>query len=301
MRGLISILARVKGNVNANAPIGAALIGIKKFFTTEGETRVYVSGRCVKYCIKQQLAEKGNQLSKLSRVQRVLRSEGDPVSYIDDDLFGYLIPEEERRRFAPIKTDGIVALKHCEITRDFAGRFDPRAEEYPSPFEVEVADFVGRNNWIIADRIGKFHKIELKEEMTKSLELKEDLYCLPSEERRKRLRDFLDILLKERYTFPRSAVGLHQPEYYYAFILLSKRQLPLFSFVNYEFKGGKILPDYKKLEAFTTFLEKEEKIILIDYEGAGVKPENEKIEVKTVRDLDEVINNILNYFVPKEA
>ena len=45
-RVLISILARVKGNVNANGTI-AALTEIKKFFTTDGETRVYVSGRCL--------------------------------------------------------------------------------------------------------------------------------------------------------------------------------------------------------------------------------------------------------------
>lgn len=302
MRALVSILARVKGNVNANGPAGAALTEIKKFFTTEGETRVYVSGRCVKYCIKQQLAEKGNQLSKLSRGQgRVLKSDGNPIKYIDDDLFGYLIPEEERKRFAPIKTDGIIALKHCEITRDFAGRFDPEEKEYPSPFEVEVADFIGRNNWIITDRIGKFKENEVKKEMVKSIKSKDGFYYLPLEERKKRLRAFLEILLKERYTFPRAAVGLHQPEYHYAFILLSERQLPLFSFVSYQFKEGKILPDYKRLEDLTSLLNKEEKITLIDYEGAAGKPENEKIEIKTVRDLDEVINNMLTYLVREKA
>jgi CRISPR-associated autoregulator DevR family len=300
-RVFISILARVKGNVNANAPTGAALTEIKKFFTTEGETRVYVSGRCVKYCIKQQLAKKGNQLSKLSRVQRVLRSEGNPISFVDDDLFGYLIPEEERKRFAPIKTDGIVALKHCEITRDFAGRFDPEDKEYPSPFEIEVADFVGRNNWIITDKIGKFRENEIKKEMVKSLKLKEEFYHLPPKEKRKRLKDFFDVLLKERYTFPRSAVGLHQPEYYYAFILLSERQLPLFSFVDYESKGGKILPNHKKLEDFTTFLDKEEKIIIVDYENMGEKFNAPKIEIRTVRDLDKVIDTITTYLLQEEA
>ena len=41
-RVLMSILARVKGNVNANETV-AALTETKKFFTTDGETRVYLS------------------------------------------------------------------------------------------------------------------------------------------------------------------------------------------------------------------------------------------------------------------
>jgi len=219
-RVLISILARVKGNVNANGTI-AALTEIKKFFTTDGETRVYVSGRCVKYCIKQRLSEKGFELSPLERPRRVVISKGNPVLYIDDDLFGFMIAkapgEAARRRFAPIKTDGIVALKHCEITRDFGGRFDPAEKEMPSPFEVEVADFIGQNNWILTENIGKFEDKEITEEIIREspveLEEKEEngkkFHCLPLEPsddkkaygRKNRLRAFLEVLLKERYTF----------------------------------------------------------------------------------------------------
>jgi len=191
-RVLISILARVKGNVNANGTI-AGLTEIKKFFTTDGETRVYVSGRCVKYCIKQRLHEKEFELSPLKRPRRVMISKGNPVLYIDDDLFGFMIAEVPgeiaRRRFAPIKTDGIIALKHCEITRDFGGRFDPTEKEMPSPFEVEVADFIGQNNWILTENIGKFEEKEITEEIIQNspveLEEKEEngkkYYYLPPE------------------------------------------------------------------------------------------------------------------------
>ena len=284
-RVLISILVRVKGNVNANGTI-AALTEIKKFFTTDGETKVYVSGRCVKYCIKQRLSEKGFELSPLERPRRVVISKGNPVLYIDDDLFGFMmaeIPGEvARRRFAPIKTDGIVALKHCEITRDFGGRFDPTEKERPSPFEVEVADFIGQNNWILTENIGRFEDREITEDIIQNspVELKEKeengrkFYYLPSEPpdetknsygRRNRLRAFLKILLKERYTFPRSATGLHQPHYYYAVILPSERLLPLFAHVDYEVKNGRIMLNLDKIEDLGSLL-KGEKVMVIDFE-----------------------------------
>jgi len=287
-RVLISILARVKGNVNANGTV-AALTEIKKFFTTDGETRVYVSGRCVKYCIKQRLSEKGFELSPLERPRRVVISKGNPVLYIDDDLFGFMMAEvpgeAARRRFAPIKTDGIVALKHCEITRDFGGRFDPTGKEMPSPFEVEVADFIGQNNWILTENIGKFEDKEITEEIIQSspvkLEEKEEnrkkYYYLPSEPsdnsklaygRKNRLKAFLEVLLKERYTFPRSATGLHQPHYYYAVILPTERLLPLFAHIDYEIKNGKVMLNLDKIEDLGSLLMDGEKITIIDFEHA---------------------------------
>jgi len=286
-RVLISILARVKGNVNANGTV-AALTEIKKFFTTDGETRVYVSGRCVKYCIKQRLNEKGFDLSPLERPRKVLISKGNPILYIDDDLFGFMMAEVPgevaRRRFAPIKTDGIVALKHCEITRDFGGRFDPTEKEMPSPFEVEVADFIGQNNWIITENIGKFEDKEITEEIVRKspveLEEREDngkkYYYLPSElsddakksyGRKNRLKAFLEVLLKERYTFPRSATGLHQPHYYYAVILPTERLLPLFAHIDYEIKNGKVVLNLDRIEDLGSLLDGE-KVTIIDFEHA---------------------------------
>jgi len=284
-RVLISILARVKGNVNANGTI-AALTEIKKFFTADGETRVYVSGRCVKYCIKQRLSEKGFELSPLERPMRVVISKGNPVLYIDDDLFGFMMAEvpgeAARRRFAPIKTDGIVALRHCEITRDFGGRFDPTEKEMPSPFEVEVADFIGQNNWILTENIGKFEYNEITEDIIRDspVELEERwengkrFYYLPAEVddvnrkygRKNRLRAFLEVLLKERYTFPRSATGLHQPQYYYAVILPTERLLPLFAHVDYEIKNGKVMLNLEKIENLGSLMDGE-KITIIDFEG----------------------------------
>ena len=318
-RVLISILARVKGNVNANGTV-AALTEIKKFFTTEGETRVYVSGRCVKYCIKQRLSEKGFELSPLERPRRVVISKGNPVLYIDDDLFGFMMAEvpgeAARRRFAPIKTDGIVALRHCEITRDFGGRFDPTEKEMPSPFEVEVADFIGQNNWILTENIGKFEDKEITDEIIQNspvkLEKKEEngkkYYCLPSEPsdnsksaygRKNRLKAFLEVLLKERYTFPRSATGLHQPHYYYAVILPTERLLPLFAYIDYEVKDGKVMLNLDKIEDLGSLLMDGEKVTIVDFEhvlGEEVKT-LEAIEIVNTHEIDKVIEKITDYLI----
>jgi len=310
-RVLISILARVKGNVNANGTV-AALTEIKKFFTTDGETRVYVSGRCVKYCIKQRLSEKGFELSPLERPRRVVISKGNPVLYIDDDLFGFMMAEvpgeAARRRFAPIKTDGIVALRHCEITRDFGGRFDPTEKEMPSPFEVEVADFIGQNNWILTENIGKFEDKEITNEIIQNspvkLEEKEEngkkYYCLPSEPsdnskwaygRKNRLKAFLEVLLKERYTFPRSATGLHQPHYYYAVILLTERLLPLFAHIDYEVKNGKVVLNLDKIENLGSLLMDGEKITIVDFEH--VLDDEVKLRIENYRKRIEGLENKL--------
>ena len=317
-RVLISILARVKGNVNANGTVGA-LTEIKKFFTTDGETKVFVSGRCVKYCIKQRLEEKGFKLSPLERPRRVVISKGNPVLYIDDDLFGFMMAEvpgeAARKRFAPIKTDGIVSLRHCEITRDFGGRFDPEGVQDPSPFEVEVADFIGQNNWILTENIGKFEDKEITQEIIQNspvelIEKEENgskFYYLPDElpedkkeySRRKRLKAFLEVLLKERYTFPRSATGLHQPHYYYAVILPTTRLLPLFSYIDYEIKDSKVILNLKKLANLLTLLHNEEKITIVDFENvlqSQISARND-YEIINVDNINKVIDTISDFLI----
>ena len=53
------------------------------------------SEMCIRdrYCIKQRLSEKGFELSPLERPRRVVISKGNPVLYIDDDLFGFMMAE----------------------------------------------------------------------------------------------------------------------------------------------------------------------------------------------------------------
>ncbi|RLE44194.1 hypothetical protein DRJ16_02700 [Candidatus Woesearchaeota archaeon] len=216
--------------------------------------------------------------------------------------------EAARRRFAPIKTDGIVALRHCEITRDFGGRFDPTEKEMPSPFEVEVADFIGQNNGILTENIGRFENKEVTEDILKespvNLEKRDEngkqFYYLPSEvsddankkyERKNRLKAFLEVLLKERYVFPRSATNLHQPHYYYAVILPTERLLPLFAHIDYEVKNGKIVLNLDKIEDLGSLLMEGEKITIVDFEHT--LDEEVKLRMENYRKRIEELENKL--------
>ncbi len=300
----------IKGNVNANGSV-ASLIELKKFYTSDGETRVFVSGRCLKHSIKRVFLEKKLPLSPLSREQRVLQSKGNPIAYIDDDLFGYMVTEARsaaRTRFAPIKTDGIVSLRHCEITKDFGARFDIHGKEDPSPFEIEVTQFIGRNNWIISENIGKYHSKEIndslikqhKENLTELEQNGEKWYLLKDELRKERIQNFLKILLKDRYVLPRSTNNLHMPAYYYAVVLPTKRLLPLFDHVEYKIQNGQPMLDIDRLQLFTSLLENNESIHVIDYvENLTSLKENlgTKINISPTKNIDKLINEISNYLV----
>lgn len=314
----ISLLTRIRGNVNANGTIGP-LTEIKKFITTEQETIVFVSGRCVKYCIKEKMKElynKGVNLSPIIRgitgEEKVLQSIGNPIEYTDDDLFGFMKTRGNmvRKRFAAVKTNGIVSLRHCEVTKDFLARFDPSGKEFPSPAEVEVADFVGRNDWIITDRVGKYSEDELKfvdpdgnlkndeeiEELYKNLNKKTEkednvFHLKDKNEVKNRYRYFLNILLKERYRFPRAANYLNIPHYYFGVIYLGEKQLPVFSYIDYKQEQNKILIDWEKLQQIKHLLKKEDKIFVISFEDNKILDLDRK-EIRDV-DLNKVVEEIV--------
>jgi len=116
-------------------------------------------------------------------------------------------------------------------------------------------------------------------------------------------------LLKERYVFPRSATNLHQPHYYYAVILLTERLLPLFAYVDYEVKNGKVVLDLEKIEALVSMLDKE-RLTILDFERV-IKSEDsegeseewkqlknlESVKIVTTQKIDDVINEIIGYLI----
>jgi hypothetical protein len=113
-----------------------------------------------------------------------------------------------------------IQSKKTYMLTEFGGRFDPTEKEMASPFEVEVADFIRQNNWILTENIGRFEDKEVIEDIIKGspveLEKRDEngkkFYYLPPEVsddtnnkygRKNRLKAFLEVLLKEKYTFPR--------------------------------------------------------------------------------------------------
>jgi len=244
-RALMSIILKVSGNVNADAGIGTR-IPLKKIITWNQEVRPFVSARCVRRCIRERLHEKGLPIDPLQLVgegeeqRRQLADIGNPVKYVDDDIFGFLLPEKvPKRRSGPIKISHLISLRHAEIKVEFAGRFQrdflrEYAEGPPAPFEIELADWLGKLNVIVSDRIGRFSNEELTEETKNELGGQLEL---PKEERRKRLSSFLEILLWEGWTFPRGSQSPCVPEFYYAVIGLTSRLVPIFGYVDITDEG----------------------------------------------------------------
>ena len=294
----ISIIARIYGNVNADEVIGTR-VTLKKMYSTSGEVLPFVSPRAIKYAIRQALKERGYDIDPFIENPNAVESlrlsdSGRPDKYIDNDLFGYMVTrgrgETARRRHAPVSFSYLRAIKDTPIVTEFAARF-PRTMETgsnPVPFEVEVADFLGKLNCLIYDYIGDFR--EDKRQMGAPQDLPD---MLPHEERENRLRDFLEVLLTPSYVLPRRTNSLNVPEYYVALVTLSHGPLPIYQYLDYDLENDKV--DVEKLSGLVglkAFKEKNAEALLIDYKGVAR-------DVKDVQvvDVDQAIDKVIKFYL----
>lgn len=297
----ISILAKISGNVNADEVIGTR-VTLKKMYSSSGEVLPFVSARAIKFAIRQVLKERGFEVDPFSvnpeaRETLRLTDSARPNKYIDNDIFGYMrtIGRGERaiRRQAPIAISYLKALKDTPIKAEFAARF-PRPwgeEEAPGPFEIEVAEFIGKVNCIMYDYIGNFEQdIKIAKSIGENIkEIKEFLEevpeRLPIEERKRRIEAFAEVFLTPTYVLPRRTNSLNIPEYIAALIVLSEKgPLPVFQYLGFDFENNKV--DIKSLEVMMKREEIKEakpKILFIDYfDNVEQLPEGiKKVNVKT--------------------
>ncbi|AFU57334.1 putarive CRISPR-associated protein, DevR (Cas7) family [Candidatus Nitrososphaera gargensis Ga9.2] len=229
----ISILAKIVGNVNADEVIGNRAT-LKKMYSSDGEVLPFVSARAIKFAIREALRQRSYDIDPYQKKGDQLLDSGNPVKYIDNDLFGYMhAPKKEEgqkkgvialRRQAPIAISYLKSLRNTPIKSEFAARF-PRTDgdgENPVPFEIEVAEFIGRLNCLIYEYVGLKSSDEKKE------------WELKREERNKRIKDFLEILLTPTYVLPRRTNSLNIPEYYVSLVTLSERgPLPIYQYLDY--------------------------------------------------------------------
>jgi len=159
----IAFLSKLeKANINASGTEGNVTI-LKKTEEIDGTQRIYISGTSLKYAIKTYLAENGWKLSEIKSKTRTaqITTECNPKERMDDDLFGYLDTEADKKRVAPIKTNGMVSLFPYKGDLNRGVRFDPRGKEH-SLYDVEIATNVFRSNWAIElDRVGNGENWEI--------------------------------------------------------------------------------------------------------------------------------------------
>lgn len=297
-----SILARIYGNVNADEVIGTR-VTLKKMYSTTGEVLPFVSARAIKYSIRQALKERGYEVDPFVEDPQAtealrLRDSGRPDKYIDNDLFGYMVTVgrggQAIRRQAPISFSYLKALKDTSIVTEFAARF-PRSLETgsnPVPFEVEVADFIGKLNCLIYDYVGDFSVDRGQPGAPSDLPEK-----LPDEERRRRLQDFLEVLLTPAYVLPRRTNSLNLPEYYASLVTLSYGPLPVYQYLDYDFEGEMVDPEkLERLKNLKPIADGSCRALLIDYKD--VIKDNRDIKVSS---LNEAIEEILEFYFKSEG
>lgn len=308
----ISVIAKISGNVNADEVIGTR-VTLKKMYSSTGEVLPYVSARAIKYAIRHALKDMGFEVDPLTENPKAmetlrLNDTGDPVKFIDNDLFGYMVTlgtgKQARRRQAPIALSYLKALRDTPVKAEFAARF-PRIwgkgeEENPVPFEIEVAEFIGKLNCIMYENIGVFDESELQKGdnlkgMLTSKSVKgRQVFMLDEETRKKRIKAFLQVLLTPSYVLPRRTNSLNIPEYLAALIVLSANgPLPIFQYLSFDFDKNDVC-----LDSLMTMLERKEilesgaSFFLIDY-GNRLQLSDQKILQKL--SVADAINKVVDF------
>lgn len=283
----ISILGRISGNVNADEVIGNRTT-LKKMYSSDGDVLPFVSARAVKHSIRRALEQKGFKIDPFIKDGANMKDSGNPKDYIDNDLFGYMTTKKKDNktgepggsvnRQAPIALSYFKAMYDTSITTEFGARFPRQLEQSnPVPFEIEVAEFIGKLNTIIYDYVGKVS------------DEKEVKFEISPEERVKRLDAFLNILLSPSYVLPRRTNSLNIPEYLAAVVVLSDAgPKPIYQYLDYSMKERKIIINNEKISHLLNINGKG-KVLGVNY-GNATYPE--KLDILSV---DEMINQIVTF------
>jgi CRISPR-associated autoregulator DevR family len=300
----ISIIAKVYGNLNADAVIGQR-VTLKRMHSSEGETYPFISARAVKYAIREALRERDHEIDPFELKGARVVDSGDPCKFTDNDIFGFMkAPKGEKeiasRRQAPIAISYFKAIRDTPIVTEIGLR-TPRLEGKTAdqvkkesrsllPFEVEVAEFIGRLNCIVYDYIGRYQGTE-RSDGNAAIKGQE---FIDRDERIKRLRDFLEIFLTPSYVLPRRTNSLNVPEHIAALVALSDGcVIPVFQYLDYTRSAEKTLVDINKLKLLANREEiKKAEKFLIDYQSAV--PTESPFPTET---LSNAVNKIVTFLI----
>jgi CRISPR-associated protein Cst2 len=237
----IAILCNVPfGLANADWTQGQRIM-MKKFTDPWGRGIIpFISPRAVKYAIRQALRERGYEIDpfQLRDVQGNIRSldTGDPLKYVDNDLFGFMAAEEKgkqaRRRQGPVAIGYLTSMKPLpDISTDLGLRSPRSPDQPPMITETEVATFPAKLRAAVYDYVGVWEGTEG--------EVKKGEKFIDEKERRRRIRDLLDILLTPSYVLPRRSASLSVPEYIIGLVTLSSNGIrPIYQYLSIDDRGS---------------------------------------------------------------
>lgn len=297
----VVFLSNIEGaNLNAAGTEGVISV-LKKVSDVDGQDYIRVSGQSMKYHIRNIWREEGLPVSEIraraEKGEKIIVSSGDPVKYIDDDLFGYMLAgvsgEKNRKRTAAVRMNGMISLFPYRGDRDFGVRYDPHDPMGKhNLYEVELSSNLMRGNCFIElDRVGKFDRWELG---------KEEEYEKSKEEKEKTVKAFFDALF---HYFG----GAHLTNYFtkmypeVMLVVFLNRKLPVVGDklrVLGKRENGKDHIDINSIEeVFLTFDESIDEIWLGCFESCianldaikKIFEKNEKVKISTMRELMEKV------------
>jgi CRISPR-associated protein Cst2 len=237
----IAILCNVPfGLANADWTQGQRIM-MKKFTDPWGRGIIpFISPRAVKYAIRQALRERGYEIDpfQLRDVQGNIRSldTGDPIKYVDNDLFGFMAAEEKgkqaRRRQGPVAIGYLTSMKPLpDISTDLGLRSPRSPDQPPMITETEVATFPAKLRAAVYNYVGVWEGTEG--------EVKKGEKFIDEKEKRRRIRDLLDILLTPSYVLPRRSASLSVPEYIIGLVTLSSNGIrPIYQYLSIDDRGS---------------------------------------------------------------
>ena len=139
---------------------------VKKITLPNGGELPYISGQAIRHYIREKWQEMGLEISPVTQQKtaagRAASSQWDPIKYIDDDLFGFLLAAADgRKRTSPVRVSPAIGFFPFQDDRDLGVRITEEGKKDPNrmmpPFETEIYYNYFRSNVLIElDRIGIF-------------------------------------------------------------------------------------------------------------------------------------------------
>ncbi|MDD3491965.1 MAG: type I-B CRISPR-associated protein Cas7/Cst2/DevR [Candidatus Thermoplasmatota archaeon] len=181
-----------------------------KVIQKDGKTYPYVSGQALRYWWRAALKEKfGWKMSPLTREEKIVYSEANPLEYPDDDVFGYMRAPKGRgsetvTRSSPLKVSPLVSVFSQRPVQDYGTA--SRQEGDPVPYEHEFYSTVLEGIFSLdIDRVGVFTSENRTgyKNITKKLEKQlnqsdakreRDAWILPPSIRKKRIGETVQAL-----------------------------------------------------------------------------------------------------------
>jgi len=147
---------------------------IKKVTLQNGEELPYVSSQAIRRALRDKIEELGNIISPVgesSTSKGAPKTALDPITYIDDDLFGYMDAKAGKDgeagtsnvRTSPVRVESLLALATYKGDLDYATNFmGKKIGLNPNIFETEIHSGVYRGTILIElDRVGREYAVKI--------------------------------------------------------------------------------------------------------------------------------------------